>query len=498
MIEQTKTMIQEFEARIKELLAAGYSAQQAVRIAYEEYPVMKALQKEVQGSLHKIAELGYGGLLANAVTDKAFKTVWAPDRLTLSNRTTRGAKAIRDMVAETLSQQMVRNANYKQNALDLFDGYGYGNIIPEQDIPEFMSKLVKLSNGPNYNKEQFRSAIRQAERQIKRLSTQGMEVAYKSLLSAIEARNDQALSKALYMATQERSRYFAERIARTERARAFIDGFLAKWQDDKECVAYQWKLSTAHPKHDICDLYANADLYGLGKGVYPKDKVPNIPVHPHCMCRLKPLFEGQVPDIEPKERIEEGGREYIATLTKHQKEKLLGINGAKQVESGDARWMEKAIGFNGKTLVGRISTGAISGALNDENDPWQIRRDKHAEQYYEFLRNSNQEYLIKKLSEVSGMRLLSIQKVLAHVLYNRYNLDIGYTRFDPSYEMSQSFQRLLIANGKEVQEKDIIMLKHERLEYELMNKYSKSYSEAHKLANKKHNYELFGEDVNSD
>lgn len=36
---------------------------------------------------------------------------------------------------------------------------------------------------------------------------------------------------------------------------------------------------------------------------------------------------------------------------------------------------------------------------------------------------------------------------------------------------------------------DLIMLKHERLEYELMNKKHMSYQEAHRLAEKKYNYQ---------
>lgn len=129
------------------------------------------------------------------------------------------------------------------------------------------------------------------------------------------------------------------------------------------------------------------------------------------------------------------------------------------------------------------------GALNDKNDPWQIRRDEHAVRYYETLRNSNQKHLAQTISENTGMRKQSVEKVLAHVLFNRYNLDRGYTRFVESYEMSQSFQRLIIAKGKYIQHKDIVLLKHERLEYELMNRYGKSYKEAHALSNKKHNYE---------
>ena len=65
-----------------------------------------------------------------------------------------------------------------------------------------------------------------------------------------------------------------------------------RWAEDTDCVAFQWKLSTAHPVTDICDLYAYADLYGMGLGIFPKDKVPVLPVHLNCMCRLRPVMTG--------------------------------------------------------------------------------------------------------------------------------------------------------------------------------------------------------------
>ncbi|EJO5346394.1 hypothetical protein NRP93_000438 [Clostridium botulinum] len=52
--------------------------------------------------------------------------------------------------------------------------------------------------------------------------------------------------------------------------------------------------------------------------------------------------------------------------------------------------------------------------------------------------------------------------------------------------MAQSWQRL--REGKNIQEHDLIMLKHERLEYELMCRYNKKYIEAHRLTEKKYNY----------
>lgn len=50
----------------------------------------------------------------------------------------------------------------------------------------------------------------------------------------------------------------------------------------------RWRLSLAHPKIDICDDHATADLHGLGAGCYPVDQVPMYPAHPFEMCTLVP------------------------------------------------------------------------------------------------------------------------------------------------------------------------------------------------------------------
>ena len=69
----------------------------------------------------------------------------------------------------------------------------------------------------------------------------------------------------------KRARYFAERIARTEKARAYIDGVMYHYAHDPDCVAFKWKLSSRHPCDDICDLYVRADLWGTGKGIFQND-----------------------------------------------------------------------------------------------------------------------------------------------------------------------------------------------------------------------------------
>lgn len=80
----------------------------------------------------------------------------------------------------------------------------------------------------------------------------------------------------------------------------------------------------------------------------------------------------------------------------------------------------------------------------------------------------------------------SISKVFDHVFLNEYELSGGRKHFDPDYDMAETFRRL--REGKGIQHHDIILLKHERLEYELMKKTGRSYEEAHELAASKFDY----------
>lgn len=50
-----------------------------------------------------------------------------------------------------------------------------------------------------------------------------------------------------------------------------MDGGMYPYAHDPDCVAFKWKLSSRHPCDDICDLYARADLWGMGEGIFPKD-----------------------------------------------------------------------------------------------------------------------------------------------------------------------------------------------------------------------------------
>jgi len=84
-----------------------------------------------------------------------------------------------------------------------------------------------------------------------------------------------------------------ERVLITETNRVNRWAFTASSREAFGTVGMGWNLSPSHPRYDLCDEYANQNNYGLGRGVFPFDDVPEIP-HPLCLCWLKPVFQWEV------------------------------------------------------------------------------------------------------------------------------------------------------------------------------------------------------------
>lgn len=141
-------------------------------------------------------------------------------------------------------------------------------------------------------------------------------------------------------------------------------------------------------------------------------------------------------------------------------------------------------GTAAKTLVksakrGIINTGSIAGAL----DPLSPRAEKHAIQYYESVRHMKTD--AERIAKNTGWEKEKITEIKNHVFIQEHDLLDGHRRFDPSFEMAQSWQRLI--EGKDIRECDLVLLKHEYLELTLMKK-GYSQNDAHIIASKKYDY----------
>lgn len=350
--------IDSFEKEVKVQLSLGLMPNEAVRKAYAKYPVMDMMKATLQAELVNTFRAGYGDNVPYSAKSisQAMSESWASDDLTLSKRLYRRSSTIRNEVADTIKQALKINKTVKGLAKSIFDGYGKGGIIPEASIPKFLSKLSDINISGELTpeaKRKERELLRSVKGKIARLDTPYVRAAYNEVAAAVEDGNEVRLQKAIYSATQEKARYHAERIARTENARAYADGQMNRFLDDDDIVAFQWKLSSRHPRYDICDFYGNADLYGLGKGVYPKDKFPRLPAHPHCMCHIKPMTELDIDVNKRHTNLEQAGLEYIKSLSKKHQEVLLGVNGREQVLTGKETWQNIARGWTSNTFNAR-------------------------------------------------------------------------------------------------------------------------------------------------
>lgn len=490
------------KARIEILMKQGKSPEDAVRQVFREFGVEDWLQVNVAQVIVGTAQDALGkeaaSTLSTAAILEALSNPWDGSGLTLSEKIHGASNVMLNDVITTLRAQIRRNKTVKDTAQALYDGYKSGHVAREQQLPQYLDELTRWTRRSRENLSQ--EELKDLQRSIRKVRYQADDLvddrstynhfrtSLRELMDKLEHGSEKAAQRALQNAIQEKSRYVAERIARTEGARARYDAFIAQAGEDEDVVAYKWKLGSRHPAEDICDMYANADLYGLGKGVFPKDKVIPQPTHPHCLCHYAPVYWGEIDEKKRSDNVEENGRVWLAKQPLHIRQAILGVKGEQEWKAGRVGWMEKA--RNLSDMFGHTESrlsGAVSGALNDENDPWQKRREKHAYLYYQEIKNSNKASLINRISKNSNVKKYIVKNAYEHLFENKYQLDGGHDQFAPDYDMAQSFQRLI--TGHNIQKHDIIMLHHESLENILMERYNYKYIEAHNITCKKYDYQ---------
>lgn len=126
-------------------------------------------------------------------------------------------------------------------------------------------------------------------------------------------------------------------------------------------------------------------------------------------------------------------------------------------------------------------TGGISGAITD---PMSKEALLHALKYYEFIRKSSSD--VEKIATNTKFTYDQILMIKNYLFINEHNIDGTIRRFDPCFEIAESWQRLAY-EPEYIQEHDIILLNHELHEISLINK-GLSQQAAHDKTEEKYNY----------
>jgi len=225
------------------------------------------------------------------------KNNWHEGALSLSKTIHSATNKIKAEIGVVMKETLGQSVNWKKTA---------NKISKIKDIKAELPKYIKdlLSTGKKVLQDpalinDFNKKVKKYQKQIDSLSNLGykntrLKKAYQNIITQVKKGSVEGLKKATDRAVRAKTSYIAERIARTEIANAYGNAVVYRAQKDKRIVGIRSVLSSRHSKPDICDLYANANLHGMGKGVSPKNKSPHFSYHVNCMCNLVPVTAHQV------------------------------------------------------------------------------------------------------------------------------------------------------------------------------------------------------------
>lgn len=244
------------------------------------------------------------------------------------------AREVTALIAEHAKGQM----QARELAMRLYDGYNPKDGIkrPLEGVArsKLPAALRKLTADPA-DRAALQQVYEQGQRYAATLKTEPLKAAYMQALETWKkGKSQEALKRSLDMAHREKTRQHANRIAQTEVARAHQDAVAREFMADDTIEVVQVVLSAAHPRVDICDLHGRADLFGLGRGCYPKAKAPKPIYHPFCRCKLRSR-----PDLFASAAVESKNAEaaYLRSLPLADAARVMGsrdrlqkmLNGAK-------------------------------------------------------------------------------------------------------------------------------------------------------------------------
>ena len=256
----------------------------------------------------------------------------------------------------------------------------------------------------------------------------------------------------------------AMRIARTEGNRIYNTSAVdyAKVAKDAGCdIVKQWVAvldARTRDSHQAVDgEWVEMDAKFSNGLRYPCDPNGSAAEVVNCRCKVAHLPRWYVEKDYPRLRRDNETGEIIECRNYAEyKEKYLNIS----------------------TNNGNIISGGISGALN----PNSKRAEEHAAKYYEEIRKRTSDIdAIVKHTEFTKEQITEVKQFL---FIDEQQLDDGKRRFDPSFDIAQSWQRL--TEGKH-EPHDILLIKHELCEKQLMLD-GMSQAEAHIKATRKYNY----------
>ncbi len=318
-----RTAAQVAEQVVAAVRAAGQQVDAATAKIVEEY--VTGAENMIRAGIEAAV-----GPVAGAVLPQSFRSEFMagriadayarrwPDGLRLSDRVWTWQDATRRGVSDVVARgvragESASNLIYRMQRE--IERQGSRFEIATRQVDDWAADLARAGRQALQNPKTYKLWLQSMEatrRHIDTLTEGGTrrqaEETFRQIRRAVLDGRAEAIDEALQWWVYDRQLYSLKRIARTEMSTAHHRAGIAASIEDGDVIGYRWRLSGSHPEWDICDLYAGVEL-GLGRGVYPKDKVPAGKAHPHCMCSLTPVTRPRKDrgEVDPDRLVEFAG-----------------------------------------------------------------------------------------------------------------------------------------------------------------------------------------------
>jgi len=309
----------------------GRTTRQIVNEGWEKFEVSSAIEGVIVSTTATSATIQILAQDPEAIVNQKklitkLKTEpWAGDGVNLNSRMAKGNTKTKQFITRSVKENFKWVRDYEDNFKELQRLVLTNGKVDESILRKQVREMTREIRTSGFSRD-FEKELARLENDIKTLSemnynTSDTKKAYKRFMRGVKGKELEAFEKAVEEAVKKKSKYIARRIARTEQARASTEAYILMTQNDDDLQYYKWNLDASHKILDICDVNAGAD-FGLGRGVYPKDKLPSLPAHPHCICFLTEYYPRE--EINPSDfDYSKGGNEYLSKLSRRKQNEIL-------------------------------------------------------------------------------------------------------------------------------------------------------------------------------
>lgn len=268
-MQLNKALLTKLADQVVALVSSGMAIEYAVAKVWKDNNIPDVMYSTAREQASKIIEdnLGWSTIKNVGTRQKAWDKLIGNDPVVREQIAKASARARLDLTKEV--SNVIKSGEALRVAAVRMQAKAPGDL---SSVRNDIKELAKYGASP----KQIESLRRKVTSGLK---GNDLKDAYRKTLNAIESGSQVAIDKQLHYAVENKVRYNMARVVNTEQSRAVFEATREEIASDPKLKFVRFVLSGSHTA-DECDAYANADM-GYGKGVYPIDMAPVLPIHPN-------------------------------------------------------------------------------------------------------------------------------------------------------------------------------------------------------------------------